>query len=114
MYLFTTRQRGASFALHGNVEVSLCLAVHKEGGEREERNVLFQVTVFAAAVRREVRAQISLHLRRERRVAGVGPDGCRGADVDSYSLYQVPDMAVGAKCSAPMGLGGDEAMPSLV
>ena len=48
--------RGASFALHGDLQVSVCLAVHKEDGGREEHRPRLQVPTIAAAMWREVHA----------------------------------------------------------
>ena len=92
--------------------------MQREGGEREERTALLQATVFAAAMRREVRAQMSLHLWRKHPVVGIGePPG--QMDVGEPTSLTTPcvgfvDMAMEPERAAPTGLGGDGPMPSPV
>ena len=50
----------------------MCPVVHKMDGGRDEHQLVFQVPAFVAAVRREVQAQMSLHLRQLRIAASIG------------------------------------------
>ena len=73
-----TSSRGATSALHGNLQVSLGSAVQiREGAEREVQHTEVEAMVFGAIVRREVRAQMCVKVRRERPTACVGESAGR-------------------------------------